>query len=106
MLAASLGRETLADGAVPYQLYERFRPTVPPGHAGWGAKGELDLGLVLDLKDDVRRTLQAMEAKEERERESEQHGAAGAMVGGGGTGHGAPAAAAADGFVRGADSDG
>ena len=27
-----------------YTLYEQFRPTVPEGVRGWGAKGELDLG--------------------------------------------------------------
>jgi hypothetical protein len=29
-----------------YRLYERFRPTVPEGVKGWGAKGELDLALI------------------------------------------------------------
>ena len=26
-----------------FRLYERFRPAVPAGESGWGAKGELDL---------------------------------------------------------------
>ena len=26
-----------------FRLYERFRPSVPKGESGWGAKGELDL---------------------------------------------------------------
>jgi hypothetical protein len=29
-----------------YPLYERFRPTIPEGVRGWGAKGKLDLGLI------------------------------------------------------------
>jgi hypothetical protein len=26
-----------------FRLYERFRPEIPAGEAGWGAKGELVL---------------------------------------------------------------
>jgi hypothetical protein len=33
-----------------YPLYERFRPAVPEGKRGWGAKGPLDLGLLGELK--------------------------------------------------------
>lgn len=29
-----------------FSLYERFRPEIPAGKKGWGAKGDLDLGLV------------------------------------------------------------
>ena len=29
-----------------YRLYERFRPAIPEGKKGWGAKGDLDLGLI------------------------------------------------------------
>ena len=29
-----------------YRLYERFRPAIPAGVKGWGAKGDLDLGLI------------------------------------------------------------
>jgi hypothetical protein len=29
-----------------YALYERFRPSIPEGVKGWGAKGDLDLGLI------------------------------------------------------------
>jgi hypothetical protein len=29
-----------------YRLYERFRPSVAEGMRGWGAKGDLDLGLI------------------------------------------------------------
>jgi hypothetical protein len=29
-----------------YSLYERFRPDIPAGQKGWGAKGDLDLGLI------------------------------------------------------------
>ena len=40
-LAKAYKRDELA--AKAYDLYERFRPTVPEGTRGWGAKGELDL---------------------------------------------------------------
>lgn len=29
-----------------YSLYERFRPDIPAGTKGWGAKGDLDLRLI------------------------------------------------------------
>jgi hypothetical protein len=29
-----------------YRLYERFRPSIPEGVGGWGAKSDLDLGLI------------------------------------------------------------
>jgi hypothetical protein len=32
-----------------FRLYEQFRPEIPEGVRGWGAKGELDLGLVRKL---------------------------------------------------------
>jgi hypothetical protein len=32
-----------------YGLYERFRPAVPAGEKGWGARGDLNLGLVARL---------------------------------------------------------
>src|ERR1022692_1520244 len=32
-----------------YPLYERFRPDIPAGKKGWGAKGDLDLGLIEKL---------------------------------------------------------
>ena len=32
-----------------FGLYEQFRPVIPEGVQGWGAKGELDLGLVSKL---------------------------------------------------------
>ena len=40
-LAASLPLEEL--NRVGFRLYERFRPEVPEGARGWGAKGTLDL---------------------------------------------------------------
>jgi hypothetical protein len=33
-------------GERAYRLYERFRPAIPQGVKGWGAKGDLDLGLI------------------------------------------------------------
>jgi hypothetical protein len=32
--------------AAAFHLYERFRPAIPEGAKGWGAKGALDLGLI------------------------------------------------------------
>jgi hypothetical protein len=32
-----------------FGLYERFRPSIPEGVKGWGAKGELDLGVIEGL---------------------------------------------------------
>ena len=32
-----------------YSLYEKFRPGVPEGQKGWGAKGELDLNYIRSL---------------------------------------------------------
>ena len=33
-----------------YPLYEKFRPKIPEGKKGWGAKGELDLDLIRSLR--------------------------------------------------------
>lgn len=46
-LARSLPPDDLASRA--YELYEAFRPSVPPGVSGWGAAGVLDLALVREL---------------------------------------------------------
>lgn len=43
-LASSLDDEALAARA--YDLYERFRPRIPAGTRGWGAKGELRLDTI------------------------------------------------------------
>ena len=32
-----------------YDLYEKFRPEIPEGKKGWGAKGDLDLGYIVLL---------------------------------------------------------
>jgi hypothetical protein len=34
-----------------YDLYEKFRPEIPEGKKGWGAKGELDLEYIRSLAD-------------------------------------------------------
>ncbi len=34
-----------------YTLYEKFRPQIPEGKKGWGAKGELDLDYIRSLAD-------------------------------------------------------
>jgi len=46
-LARALDVEDLAARA--YSLYEKFRPAIPGGKRGWGAKGELDLELIRSL---------------------------------------------------------
>jgi hypothetical protein len=43
-LAKAYTPQELAHDA--YRLYERFRPAIPAGKKGWGAKGDLDLGLI------------------------------------------------------------
>ncbi len=51
-LAKSLTPAQLADAAFP--LYERFRPAIPSGQRGWGARGTLDLGLIESLAQEDR----------------------------------------------------
>lgn len=34
-----------------YSLYVKFRPNVPEGEKGWGAKGELGLGMIRSLSE-------------------------------------------------------
>ena len=46
-LAASHEPEELASEA--FALYEKFRPPIPAGEAGWGAKGELDTATITAL---------------------------------------------------------
>ena len=46
-LAKSRPPKALAGEA--YRLYEQFRPPVPAGTRGWGAKGTLDLAAISDL---------------------------------------------------------
>jgi hypothetical protein len=46
-LARSFPREELARRA--YGLYEIFRPNIPSGQQGWGARGELKLDLMRSL---------------------------------------------------------
>ena len=46
-LAKSLKPKKLADEA--FRLYERFRPSIPEGVKGWGAKGNLDLTVIQAL---------------------------------------------------------
>ncbi len=43
-LAKSFKPKELAD--IAFRLYERFRPAIPEGVRGWGAKGDLDLGVI------------------------------------------------------------
>jgi hypothetical protein len=43
-LARAYTPQELAHDA--YRLYERFRPDIPAGKKGWGAKGDLDPGLI------------------------------------------------------------
>ena len=48
-LAESFEPEDLSDRA--YSLYEKFRPMIPKGKRGWGAKGDLHLDLIRSLAD-------------------------------------------------------
>jgi len=50
-LAGAYEPEDLA--AVAYDLYARFRPVIPPGKRGWGAKGALDLDLIRSLAEEA-----------------------------------------------------
>jgi hypothetical protein len=43
-LAKAYKPQELAHDAYPF--YERFQPAIPGGVKGWGAKGDLDLGLI------------------------------------------------------------
>jgi hypothetical protein len=54
--AARAAMEKLAKAFTPKQLeikafslYEKFRPQIPEGVKGWGAKGELDLDTIVSL---------------------------------------------------------
>ena len=46
-LAGAMEPHELAGRA--YSFYEQFRPKIPPGRRGWGAKGELDLTYIRAL---------------------------------------------------------
>jgi hypothetical protein len=46
-LAKAYGPKELERNA--YDLYEKFRPEIPEGTKGWGAKGELDLDYITSL---------------------------------------------------------
>jgi hypothetical protein len=46
-LARSIPKRELSERA--FALYEKFRPGIPSGERGWGAKGELDIGRVRAL---------------------------------------------------------
>ena len=46
-LTEAFDPEELASAA--YSLYEQFRPQIPPGVRGWGAKGKLDLDFIRSL---------------------------------------------------------
>jgi hypothetical protein len=40
--------------ALAYELYEQFRPSIPSGSRGWGARGLLRLDLIRQLTGDAR----------------------------------------------------
>ena len=46
-LASAFEPDELAERG--FSLYEQFRPQIPEGASGWGAKGELDLGAIRRL---------------------------------------------------------
>jgi hypothetical protein len=43
-------------GSMAYVLYERFRPEIPAGARGWGARGPLDLALIRRMAADAKAT--------------------------------------------------
>jgi hypothetical protein len=47
LLARAHGPQKLA--SIAYHLYEEFRPAVPSGTKGWGAKGRLDLDHIREM---------------------------------------------------------
>jgi hypothetical protein len=47
-LAGSYEPEEL--NRIAFRLYEKFRPEIPKGKGGWGAKGELSTEKILTLK--------------------------------------------------------
>jgi hypothetical protein len=49
-LARSLSKAELSKNA--YELYEKFRPKIPSGKKGWGAKGVLDLARLRALAEE------------------------------------------------------
>jgi hypothetical protein len=49
MAALAKARSPASLAGEAYALYEAFRPAVPKGEKGWGAKGELDLDRVRSL---------------------------------------------------------
>ncbi len=58
---ARAAMEALASACPPaslaaraYGLYEQFRPAIPSGTRGWGAKGELDLDAIRSLAEQCR----------------------------------------------------
>ena len=53
-LARSRGKDALAREA--FRLYERFRPEVSKGTAGWGQAGQLDLAMFEKLRLSARKT--------------------------------------------------
>jgi hypothetical protein len=55
-LAKSFDPAVLAERA--FGLYEKFRPAIPAGVRGWGAKGTLDLDLVRSLTTAARRKME------------------------------------------------
>lgn len=50
-LAASFAPDELNEYA--FELYEKFRPQIASGKAGWGQKGDLDLDLVRSLANKI-----------------------------------------------------
>ena len=50
-LAATVTPED-ATGPYGYQMYTQFRPDVPPGKAGWGQAGCLDLKVIRQMADE------------------------------------------------------
>ena len=50
LLAEDRKEEILSDSHRAYSLYEQFRPSIADGAAGWGAAGDLNVNLILQLR--------------------------------------------------------
>jgi len=53
MRALAMAHTPRALASAAFALYERFRPDIPEGVRGWGAKGRLDLALLRTLADEA-----------------------------------------------------
>ena len=53
MASLACAHEPQELASIAYRLYEEFRPAIPSGVGGWGAKGRLDLDRIRAMAGDV-----------------------------------------------------